>query len=56
MGVEERVGEGEGVEGGTNLLFLGGVAVMVFVLWWACRRPRKKPRGRRSLIAKFPIV
>ena len=47
---------GAGGEGGTNLVFLGVVAVLAFLLWWTCRRHRKKPRGRRSLIAKFPIV
>ena len=56
VGVEGAVGEGEGVEGGANLLLVGGVVVMLFLLWWACRRQRKRPRGRRLLIAKFPIV
>ena len=55
MGVEGRVGEAEGAEGGLNLLFLGGIAVVVFLLWWTCGRQRKKPRGRRLHIAKFPI-
>ena len=49
---------GEGPEGGVNLLFLGVVAVLAVLSWWTCSRPRKKAkaRGRRSLIAKFPIV
>ena len=54
VGMEGRMGEG--AEGGVNLLFLGMMAVLVLLIWWTCRRPRKKPRGRRSLIAKFPIV
>ena len=54
MGVEGRVVEG--AEGGVNLVLLGVVGVVVFLVWWSCRRPRKKPRGRRSLISKFPVV
>ena len=54
MGIEGRLG-GEGAEGGSSLFFVGVLAVVVFILWWTCRR-RRKPRGRRSLIAKFPIV
>ena len=50
--------EGEGPEGGANLLLLGVVAVLAVLVWWTCRRPRKKARlrGRRSLVAKFPVV
>ncbi|CAI8016901.1 Membrane-bound transcription factor site-1 protease [Geodia barretti] len=50
---------GEGPEGGANFLLLGVAAVLVFLVWWTCRRrPRKKARSRtrRSLIAKFPVV
>ena len=57
MGVESRLEEGSTDEG-VNLLFLSVVAVLVLLVWWTCRRPRKKtrPRIHRSLVAKFPIV